>query len=119
MMLAATTIAALQAVGMCLVVAVLVTPGATAYLITDRFGKMMWISLIIGVTSSVLGAYISYFLNGSTGGCIVVLQASVFVIALFFAPKHGIIAGRQKARAAAMESAQRSAATDGEGTRVS
>jgi manganese/iron transport system permease protein len=101
-MLAATTIGALQAVGMCLVVAVLVTPGATAFLLTDRFSKMLWISLTIGVLSSIIGAYASYFINGSTGGCIVVLQLLVFLVALFFGPKHGILAARRKTRKAAL-----------------
>ncbi len=83
-LLAATSIAALQTVGACLVVAMLVTPGATAYLLTDRFSKMMWISMGIGISSAVFGAYLSYFLNGSTGGCIVTLQVLVFIIALFW-----------------------------------
>jgi ABC-type Mn2+/Zn2+ transport system permease subunit len=76
----------------------LVTPGATAYLLTDRFGRMMRIAAAIGVVTSMVGAYASYYFNGSTGGCIVVLQALLFVAALFFAPKHGIIAGRKNAR---------------------
>lgn len=93
-MLAATAVAALQAVGACLVVAMLVTPGATAYLLTDRFGRMMILAMLLGSTTSALGAYTSYFLNGSTGGCIVVLQASLFLIALVLAPKHGMLAAR-------------------------
>ncbi len=97
-LLAATAVAALQAVGACLVVAMLVTPGATAYLLTDRFGRMMGLAAAMGVTTSVLGAYASYFLDGSTGGCIVVLQTALFLAALFFAPVHGVLAGRWKAR---------------------
>lgn len=93
-LLAATSVAALQAVGACLVVAMLVTPGATAYLLTDRFGRMMIIAMVMGVMTSLIGAYASYFLNGSTGGCIVVLQTSVFLLTLVLAPKHGIIASR-------------------------
>jgi ABC-type Mn2+/Zn2+ transport system permease subunit len=96
--LAATSVAALQTVGACLVVAMLVTPGAIAYLLTDRFGKMMGIAVSIGVSTAVLGAYLSYFLNGSTGGCIVVLQVILFVLALFFAPAHGILANRARGR---------------------
>lgn len=98
-LLAATAVAALQTVGACLVVAMLVTPGATAYLLTDRFGRMMILSMVIGVLTAITGAYASYFINGSTGGCIVVLQTGLFLLALFFAPKHGIIASRMKARA--------------------
>ena len=97
-LLAATAVAALQAVGACLVVAMLVTPGATAYQLTDRFGRMMLLACFMGVATSVVGAYGSYFLDGSTGGCIVCLQTAVFLIALFFAPKHGVFASRRKAR---------------------
>jgi manganese/iron transport system permease protein len=97
-LLAATSVAALQTVGACLVVAMLVTPGAIAYLLTDRFGKMMGIAVSIGVSTAVLGAYLSYFLNGSTGGCIVVLQVILFILALFFAPAHGILANRARGR---------------------
>ena len=78
-----------------LVVAMLVTPGATAYLLTDRFGRMLGIASITGAGCGVLGAYASYFINGSTGGCIVVLQTLVFLIALVFAPKHGLLATRR------------------------
>ncbi len=97
-MLAATAIAALQAVGACLVVAMLVTPGATAYLLTDRFGRMLWLSSSLGVATSLAGAYASYYLNGATGGCIVTLQTLVFLAAFVFAPKHGILASRRRTR---------------------
>lgn len=97
-LLAATAVAALQAVGAILVIAMLVTPGATAYQLTDRFGPMMLIACVMGVVTSMLGAYASYFLNGSTGGCIVCLQTIVFLLAFFFAPKHGMVASRRKAR---------------------
>lgn len=99
-LLAATAVAALQTVGACLVVAMLVTPGATAYLLTDRFGKMLWIAASMGVGTSFLGAYASYFLDGSTGGCIVLLQTGLFLLALVFAPKHGIRAAGIKRRLA-------------------
>jgi manganese/iron transport system permease protein len=97
-LLSATAVAALQAVGACLVVAMLVTPGATAYLLTDRFGKMLWLSSSMGVATSLLGAYASYFFNGATGGCIVTLQALVFLAAFIFAPKHGLLASKRKIR---------------------
>jgi ABC-type Mn2+/Zn2+ transport system permease subunit len=102
-LLAATAVAALQTVGACLVVGMLVTPGATAYLLTDRFGWMMMLSTAMGVVTSFLGAYASYFLNGSTGGCIIVLQTALFLVALLFAPKSGVVASRLKARASAAE----------------
>ena len=101
-LLSATAVAALQTVGACLVVAMLVTPGATAYLLTDRFGKMIGIATTTGALCGVLGAYASYFLNGSTGGCIVVLQTFVFLVALVLAPKHGLLAARSQRRAAAL-----------------
>ena len=99
-LLAATSVAALQAVGACLVVAMLITPGATAYLLTDRFGRMLWLSTAMGVATSLLGAYASYFLNGATGGCIVTLQTLVFLAAYVFAPKHGILASKRRLRSA-------------------
>lgn len=102
-LLAATAVAALQAVGACLVVAMLVTPGATAYLLTDRFGRMMGLASAMGVLTGLVGAYTSYFFNGSTGGCIVVLQAALFTLALFFAPRHGVVASRLRGRASAAD----------------
>jgi len=100
-LLSATTVAALQTVGACLVIAMVVTPGATAYLLTDRFGRLLATSVAIGAATSALGAYLSYFLDGATGGVIVVLQTLVFLAAFVFAPTHGLLAGRRKARAAA------------------
>lgn len=99
-LLSATAVAALQTVGACLVVAMLVTPGATAYLLTDRFSRMLGIATATGAGCGLVGAYASYFLNGSTGGCIVVLQTLVFLIALTLAPKHGLLAARARRRAA-------------------
>ena len=91
-LLAATAVASMQTVGACLVVATLVTPGATAYLLTDSFNRMIKIAMLIGTFTGFLGAYVSYFLDGSTGGCIVVFQSIIFLLALIFAPKHGMLA---------------------------
>jgi ABC-type Mn2+/Zn2+ transport system permease subunit len=102
-LLAATAVAALQAVGACLVVAMLVTPGATAYLLTDRFGRMLWLSCGMGVATSLIGAYLSYYLDGATGGCIVTLQTLLFLAAFFFAPKHGMLAAKQRIRLSATQ----------------
>ena len=110
-LLSATAVAALQTVGACLVVAMLVTPGATAYLLTDRFGKMIGIATSMGVGTSIVGAYGSYFFDGSTGGCIVTLQSALFVAALVFAPKHGLIGQRARRRAAALGAGATEAAT--------
>ncbi len=93
-LIAATAVASLQTVGACLVVATLVTPGATAYLLTDRFGRIMLIAGGIGAGTGAVGAWLSYFLNGSTGGCIVVLQTLLFLAAFVFAPRHGLLAQR-------------------------
>lgn len=96
-LLSLTAVAGLQTVGIILVVAMLVTPGATAYLLTDSFDRMIGISILSGVTSSVLGTYISYYVDASTGGCIVVVQTLLFVTAMIFAPKHGLLVrSRQK-----------------------
>jgi len=97
-LLAAVAVAALQAVGAVLVVAMLVTPGAVAHLLTDRFGPMMWLSAAVGAGCSVAGAYASYFFNSATGGCIVTLQTLVFVGVFVLAPKHGLLASRRRAR---------------------
>lgn len=99
-LLSASTVAALQTVGAFLVIALVITPGATAYLLTDRFPKLVLISSIIGAMTCFLGAYLSYFLDGATGGIIVVLQTSLFLVALVFAPKHGILSQRRKAKRA-------------------
>jgi manganese/iron transport system permease protein len=100
-LLAACTVAALQTVGACLVIAMVVTPGATAYLLTDRFGRLLALSVAIGAGTSFLGAYISYFLDGATGGVIVTLQTLVFLAAFYCAPKHGVIAARRRPAAPA------------------
>ena len=99
-LLSACAVAALQTVGAVLVIAMVVTPGSTAYLLTDRFGVMIWIASALGAATSALGAYASYFLDGATGGLIVVLQTLAFLAAFTFAPKHGRLAARRAARAA-------------------
>ena len=96
-LLSAATVAALQTVGACLVIAMVVTPGATAYLLTDRFQRLLVIAVAIGASTSFLGAYLSFFLDGATGGVIVVLQTLVFLAAFVWAPKHGILASRRRA----------------------
>lgn len=100
-LLAVTIVVSLKAVGIILVIAMLVTPGCVAYLLTDRFSRMLVIAFATAVGSTWLGVYVSFFLNASTGACIVLLQALVFVVALVFAPKHGLLAAR-RARVAAV-----------------
>jgi len=96
-LLSASTVAAMQTVGAFLVICLVVTPGATAYLLTDRFPRLLTIAVAIGSITSFVGAYASYFLDGATGGIIVVLQTAIFLLAFFFAPKHGLLAARRRA----------------------
>ncbi|CFX01723.1 Chelated iron transport system membrane protein YfeC [Candidatus Filomicrobium marinum] len=95
-LLSACTVAALQTVGSCLVIAMVVTPGATAYLLCDRFERLLMLSVAIGVTTSFVGAYLSYFLDGATGGVIVTLQTLLFLATFYLAPKHGVLASRRR-----------------------
>lgn len=95
-LLSASVVAAMQTVGAFLVIAMVVTPGATAYLLCDRFPRLIATSVLIGAGCSFAGAYISYFLDGATGGVIVVLMTLVFLIAFIWAPKHGLLAARRK-----------------------
>src|SRR5690606_1900444 len=104
-LLAASTVAALQTVGAFLVIAMVVTPGATAYLLTDRFPRLILLSVAIGTLTSFLGAYASYFLDGATGGIIVVAQTLIFLAAFVFAPRHGVLAARRRARLALEDAA--------------
>ena len=102
-LLSASTVAAMQTVGAFLVIAMVVTPGATAYLLCDRFPRLIATSVAIGTVTSFTGAYLSYFLDGATGGIIVCLQTLIFLLVFTFAPKHGLLAARAKARAALRE----------------
>ncbi|MDX6804978.1 metal ABC transporter permease [Terrihabitans rhizophilus] len=100
MLLSAAVVAAMQTVGAFLVIAMVVTPGATAYLLCDRFPRLILLSVAIGTVTSFVGAYASYFLDGATGGIIVVLQTLIFLAAFLLAPKHGLLAARTRAREA-------------------
>jgi manganese/iron transport system permease protein len=93
-LLSACTVAALQTVGAFLVIAMVITPGATAYLLSDRFGFVILLATAIGAGTSLIGSYLSFFLDGATGGIIVVLQAIIFTLVFLFAPKHGFIASK-------------------------
>ena len=96
-LLAASCVAALQTVGAFLVIAMVVTPGATAYLLTDRFPRLLVLSVAIGAVTSFSGAYLSYFLDGATGGVIITLQTLIFLATFLLAPKHGMLAARRRA----------------------
>jgi len=95
-LLSASTVAALQTVGAFLVIAMVVTPGATAYLLTDRFSRVIIYSVTIGTLTAFFGTYLSYFIDGATGGVIVLLQSALFILCFIFAPKHGFLATRKQ-----------------------
>ena len=97
-LLSVSTVAALQTVGAFLVICLVVTPGATAWLLTDRFPRLLAIAVAIGSLTSFFGAWLSYWLDGATGGIIVVMQTLLFLLAFVFAPKHGLLANRRRAR---------------------
>ena len=102
-LLSASVVAAMQTVGALLVIAMVVTPGATAYLLCDRVPVLIIVSVLVGSITSFLGAYISFFLDGATGGIIICLQTLIFMIAFFFAPKHGYFAAKRRAKKALSE----------------
>ena len=85
-LLSLTIVASLKAVGIILVVAMLVTPGCIAHLLTNRFDRMLLIALAVAIGSCVVGTLVSFHIDGSTGPCIVLVQAAAFLLALLFAP---------------------------------
>ena len=89
-LLSLSAVVGLQTVGIILVVAMLITPGATAYLLTDRFDQMTLLAVISSSFSSIIGVYISYWSDIETGGSIVLVQTLIFLIAFLFAPRYGI-----------------------------
>jgi len=99
-LLSLAIVAAMKAVGLILVIAVLVTPGATALLLTTRFDRMLLIAVLVAVGSALTGVYVSYFLDGAPAACIVLVQALAFVVALLFAPRRGLLRRRAAAAAA-------------------
>ena len=90
-LLSLTIVAALKAVGIILVVAMLIAPGATAYLLSDRFGRMLTIAATVAIGSSLAGTLISFHIDGATGPCIVLIQMAVFVLAFLFGPRDGLL----------------------------
>ncbi|MBK0420631.1 metal ABC transporter permease [Leucobacter sp. CSA2] len=101
-LLALTAVVALQAVGVILVVAMLIIPGATARLLTDRFSRMLLIAPVIGAASAVIGLYVSYYTDAASGGMVVLAQGVAFVLAFLFAPRHGVLGSRVRTRARAV-----------------
>jgi manganese/iron transport system permease protein len=105
-LLSLTIVASLKAVGIILVIAMLIAPGATAYLLTSSFERMLAIATAVATSSAALGTIISFHIDGATGACIVLVQAAIFILALLFAPKHGLVwRGRRAGLAAASRDA--------------
>ncbi|MFT5508782.1 MAG: manganese/iron transport system permease protein [Hyphomicrobiaceae bacterium] len=86
-LLALTIVASLKVVGIILVVAMLIGPGAIGFLVTDRFDRMLAVAVAAAVTSCILGTLISFHIDGATGPTIVLTQASLFMLAFLFGPK--------------------------------
>jgi manganese transport system permease protein len=103
-LLAVTAVVALQVVGVVLVVALLIIPGATAFLLTERFGRMLIIAPVSAAASAVIGIYLSYWIDVASGGMIVLVQGVLFALAFLFAPRFGVLprllGGRRRAATA-------------------
>lgn len=97
-LLALTSVVALQAVGVILVVAILIIPGATAHLLTDRFGRMLVIAPTLSAVCAVVGLYLSYYLDAASGAMVVLAQGAAFVVVYLFSPRHGLVGTRVMAR---------------------
>ncbi|GAA4046982.1 metal ABC transporter permease [Agromyces indicus] len=93
-LLALTVVVALQAVGVVLVVAMVIIPGATAYLLTDRFARMLVIAPAIAAVCAIVGIYASYYLDAASGGMVVLTMGVAFALAYLFAPRHGVVGRR-------------------------
>ena len=104
-MLALTVVVALQAVGVILVTAMLITPGATAFLLTRRFPRMLAVAAALSVGSGIAGTYLSFHLDTSTGGMIVCCQAALFLLTYLFAPGQGLFRELLRRRARRAEAA--------------
>jgi len=90
-LLSLTIVASLKAVGIILVIAMLIAPGATAYLLTDSFGRMLVIAVAVAAVAALAGTLISFHIDAATGACIVLVQALLFALAFLFAPKRGVL----------------------------
>jgi len=93
-MLSITIVASLKAVGIILVVAMLIAPGAIGFLLAKRFEAMLAIAVSVAVGSGILGTFAAFAINGATGPCIVLIQTAVFLAALLFAPGNGLLRRR-------------------------
>ncbi len=103
-LLSLAIVASLKAVGIILVVAMLIAPGAIAYLLTNRFERMLVIAAGVAVGSSIVGTIVSFHIDGATGPCIVLIQMAAFLLAFLFAPASGILRRRALKASAASRS---------------
>jgi manganese/iron transport system permease protein len=94
LLLTVTIVVSIQAVGIILVLAMLITPAATARLLVDRFGSMVVLGALIGAVVGVVGYYLSFHLGTASGATIVLLMTAIFLIAFVFSPRHGLLAHR-------------------------
>ena len=100
-LLGVTIVVSIQAVGIIMVVAMLVTPAATAQLLVVRFGQLVGLAIGAAVLSAVVGLYLSFYLNVASGASIVLVETGLFVLALVFSPRRGLLASRSRRSAAA------------------
>ncbi|WP_414564603.1 MULTISPECIES: metal ABC transporter permease [unclassified Anabaena] len=97
LLIALTIVASMKTVGVILVLSLLITPGATAYLLVKRLHEVMILGALVGVISSISGMYLSYFYNLPSGPAIVLVASGLFLLALLFSPRHGVfISNRNK-----------------------
>lgn len=94
LLLSLTIVISLQTVGNVLVLAMLVTPAATARLLTTRLGPMIAVSSVVGAASGLAGLYISYFQGISSGASIILMATAIFLVVFLFAPKTGVVTSR-------------------------
>jgi manganese/iron transport system permease protein len=97
-LIALTVVVSLQTVGVALMMAMLVTPAATAYLLTRRLWHMMIVGAVIGAVSSVAGLYLSFYINVASGAAVVLVATAIFVLAFLFAPRRGVVWSRLRAQ---------------------
>jgi len=97
-LLSVVIVSGLKAVGISLIIALLIAPGATAHLLTDRFDRMLWIACAVSSAASVIGVIVSFHLDSATAPTIVLVLIAFFLLAFVFAPRYGIVAGHLTAR---------------------
>ncbi|WP_414545934.1 metal ABC transporter permease [Nostoc sp. CCY0012] len=96
LLIALTIVASMKTVGVILVLSLLITPGATAYLLVKRLHEVMILGALVGVISSISGMYLSYFYNLPSGPAIVLVASGLFLLALLFSPRHGVLIPNRK-----------------------